>query len=88
MEDKTTDGTSSLLNLGLGVCTHPAEVKLPSSARNQNTTSGRADLEEVNLLTVSYHEPMLVISAEHGKLCPLAECACLQTWALEMEKER
>lgn len=29
---------------------------------------GRAELEEVNLLTVSYNEPMLVISAEHGKL--------------------
>lgn len=74
--------------MGLGVGTHLAEVKLPSSAINQNTTSGKAELEEANLLTVSYHEPMLIISAEHSKLCPSADCACLQIWALEMERKR
>lgn len=72
----------------LGVCTHLAEVKPPSSAVNENTPSGKAELEEVNLLTFSYHKPMLIIYAEHGKLCPLAECACLQTWALEAEREK
>lgn len=73
--------------MGLKVCTHLAEVKPPISAINQNTTSGKAELEDVNSLTVSYHKPMLTISAEHGKLCPLAKCACLQAWALEMEKK-
>lgn len=73
--------------MGLRVCTHLAEVKPPSSAINQNTISGKAELEDVNSLTVSYHKPMLTISAEEGKLCPLAKRTCLQTWALEMEKE-
>lgn len=63
--------------MGVGMCTHPAEVKPPSSAINQNTTSDKAELEEGDLLTVSYHKTMLIISAEHGKLGPLAERACL-----------
>lgn len=86
VEDETTDGSSSLLNLRQqnGV----RGVHTPSSAINQNTASGKAEPEEVNLLTVSYHKPMLIISAEHGELCPLAQCACLQTWALERERER
>lgn len=70
------------------MCTHLAEVKTPSSAVNQNTPSGKAELEDINLLSFSYHKPMLIISAEHSKFCPLAECACLQTWAMEVERER
>lgn len=78
MEDETTGGTSSWLSLrqqnGVRDVHTSSRGEASSSAINQNTTFGKAELEEVNFLTFSYHKPMLIISAEHGKLCPLAEC--------------